>query len=701
VELHHAVDMKALSFMTVDSAAARGITWFSALAFVCSLTASACSERNGTSENPGLSDIVITDTVAPDYDLQLAFGSVMQGSYLDKSVTVSSAGAADLIIGTIASADSLANPFSVTMDTCTGQTIAVGESCTLTVRFAPASTDSFADSFDVPSNDPDAPSVVVTMTGTGTSQPVPVIEVADSVAPGTDLQVPFGGVTRGETANNAVTIRNNGTGDLSIGSIAAADPLAAPFAKTSDTCSGLAIPPAASCTVTIGFAPAATGDFSDSLDIPSNDPDTPSLTVTMNGNGAPAPAPPPPILYVSTTGNDSNPGTQSAPKLTIQNAIAAAASPCEIHVAEGTYEITSQITMKQGVSIMGGYTSAFDARDPGAHPTIITDTRTPTSGHLYTIYASGITSSAKIDGFTINCGNGVSPGAAYCIYNTSSSPAITNNIINGGSGEFTGAVYNASSSPEISYNSINAGSGDTSSCIYNVFSSPIITNNTLKGSGGGGLSYGIYNQFSSNPLIANNIISGGTAYYSHGVFNEKSSSPAILNNTISGGSGKWYAMGILMSENSSPSITNNILFAGGTGTRYCIREAHVSGLHSDPASVRNNAFFGCPGALYRDEDATNATAVNFSSQAVSTGEGDQALSSWGNVNEGGAAMFVDFGTGNLHLLNTAPLNVRGGGVVVSGVTTDKDGIARTTSAPSGMTNTGAAGWSMGAYENDN
>jgi hypothetical protein len=258
-------------------------------------------------------------------------------------------------------------------------------------------------------------------------------------------------------------------------------------------------------------------------------------------------------------------------------------------------------------------------------------------------------------------------------------------------------IHNESSAPMIADNVIGGGTGDTSSGVYNVSSHSTIMNNFISGGGGGGLSYGVYNQFTSNPTIVNNVISGGAGSYSHGIFNEKSSSPAITNNTINGGTGKWYSIGILISDNCGPSITNNLIFAAatGTGARWCIDEVQAS--ISNPASIRNNALFDCPNALYRDEGSVTITATD---QPVSTAEGTQTLAYWGNTNEGSAAMFADYANGNLHLLGTAPLNIRGGGIVVSGIIEDKDGNARTTSAPAGMTNTGAAGWSMGAYEND-
>lgn len=53
--------------------------------------------------------------------------------------------------------------------------------------------------------------------------------------------------------------------------------------------------------------------------------------------------------------------------------------------------------------------------------------------------------------------------------------------------------------------------------------------------------------------------------------------------------------------------------------------------------------------------------------------------------------------------NAAICDVRGGGLTISGIALDKDGVTRTTGNPSGgcvPANTGATGWSMGAYESN-
>ena len=114
-------------------------------------------------------DIAVTDSVAPDTDLQVPLGSVTVGASSDQTVTVTNAGTANLVIGTVASANPLAAPFSIPSGTdgCSGKTLAPSASCTLTVRFAPAVSGAANDTFDIPSNDPDENPVTVSVSGTG------------------------------------------------------------------------------------------------------------------------------------------------------------------------------------------------------------------------------------------------------------------------------------------------------------------------------------------------------------------------------------------------------------------------------------------------------------------------------------------------------------------------------------------------------
>jgi hypothetical protein len=242
---------------------------------------------SGTGAATPVPVISVTDSVSPTTDHQIPFGTVTDGVTSDQTVTITNTGNADLVIGTIASANPLAAPFSISIssDNCSGQTIAPAGACALTVRFAPTAVGLSSDSFDIPSNDTATGSVTISVSGTGTATPVPVISVTDSITPNNDLSMPFGDITEGITSNQTVTITNTGNAGLVIGTIASANPLAAPFSITSDNCSGQTIAPAAACSLTVRFAPTSVAASSDSFDIPSNDTATGSITMNVSGTG--------------------------------------------------------------------------------------------------------------------------------------------------------------------------------------------------------------------------------------------------------------------------------------------------------------------------------------------------------------------------------------------------------------------------------
>ncbi|RMF97335.1 MAG: choice-of-anchor D domain-containing protein, partial [Gammaproteobacteria bacterium] len=235
-------------------------------------------------------DIVVTDSLPPPDDLQLPFGNVTLGGTADALVTVGNAGNADLVLGTIGLVDPVAAPYSILLDNCSGQTIAPAGNCTFTVRFAPTVAGNFPDSVDIPSNDPDEASVIVNMSGDGVAVAVPDITVLDSIAPMDDQMLPFVDTPENFTVAESVTVVNDGTADLVIGNVAQADPLAAPFTIVNDGCSNSTLSALATCIIDVEFTPGSVRSFNDSFDIPSNDPDEPTVTMSLSGNGVAATA---------------------------------------------------------------------------------------------------------------------------------------------------------------------------------------------------------------------------------------------------------------------------------------------------------------------------------------------------------------------------------------------------------------------------
>jgi hypothetical protein len=105
--------------------------------------------------------------VAPSNDRIVPFGSVAVGATSDATITITSNGSAALGIGTVAGADPLSAPFSITSDTCSNQSLAPSQTCVLTVRYAPTANASSSDTFDIPNNDLDTPAIIITLTGSG------------------------------------------------------------------------------------------------------------------------------------------------------------------------------------------------------------------------------------------------------------------------------------------------------------------------------------------------------------------------------------------------------------------------------------------------------------------------------------------------------------------------------------------------------
>ena len=116
------------------------------------------------------------------------------------------------------------------------------------------------------------------MNGNGTTAPVPNISVSGNGA--------FGDVEVASSSSHTVTISNTGSANLVMGTLSG---LVSPFSMVSNGCSGATVAPSASCTVDVRFSPTTSGARSDTLVIPSNDPDQPNVNFGVNGNGTTAP----------------------------------------------------------------------------------------------------------------------------------------------------------------------------------------------------------------------------------------------------------------------------------------------------------------------------------------------------------------------------------------------------------------------------
>jgi hypothetical protein len=336
-------------------------------------------------------------------------------------------------------------------------------------------------------------------------------------------------------------------------------------------------------------------------------------------------------------------------------------------VAAGNYEVNDQagtnIIMKNGISLYGGYNESDWSRDITVNQTIITDISTTGGSSADTnsaIYIDEtVTKITEIDGFYIN---GSTAGSNYsaAIFINGGKSTISNNILKGGSGLFSYAIYVTLSNEflEIRNNTLIGGSGNSSFGIYLYNSSPNIFNNTITGvTDSGGLntefSYGII-VYESSPYIRNNTINGGN--------------PQMGTSTSY----------VIFLNYSFPVIENNIMFNVGGMINYGMLDQNGSTI----ISLKNNDIFSCTTGLFYNGVTTYTNVEDLNSLSYANG----------NISEDAMLDMVN----DYNLTLASPLSVKEGGIDGSTkgwlYSYDKNGTQRT--------GNGLTGWSIGAYEHD-
>lgn len=238
----------------------------------------------------------------------VAFGAqTIGGPAARQAVTLANTGNVALALGNIAVSGAAA--VTIAEKTC-GTTLAVGANCTVTLAFAPQAEGAVAATLAVPSN---AATLQVTISGSGTTAAVakPVLSETGPVA--------FADTQVGQAAAaHTVTLANEGTAALKIASLVLDGAAAAEF-SLAGTCAGNAtVSPGASCTIEIGFRPAAAGQRAATMMLVTDGGS--QFTVALAGTGVAVPAP---VLAatpqsVDFGGADVN-GTPPTQRITITN----------------------------------------------------------------------------------------------------------------------------------------------------------------------------------------------------------------------------------------------------------------------------------------------------------------------------------------------------------------------------------------------
>ncbi len=213
------------------------------------------------------------------------FGSVLLGKDASVQLTVTNGSTLPVFLGEIGIA---AGDFSLTASTCplSGQALPAGQSCTLTVTFAPSAIGSRTGTLTVASPDLSAP-LAVPLTGVG---------IAGHLE-SNHADLDFGTVQLNAAGTLTVHLSNIGTAPLN-GVAANLSGTDAALFRLDSSCPGtLAV--GSACDLQVSFHPVQTGPRSATLTLASSDPAGP-LLIPLTGVGSL-----PPGFLLTVNGGDS------------------------------------------------------------------------------------------------------------------------------------------------------------------------------------------------------------------------------------------------------------------------------------------------------------------------------------------------------------------------------------------------------------
>ena len=182
-------------------------------------------------------------------------------------------------------------------------TLAVGQSFTLTVSFAPSAAGSAVGSLSVLSSATNSPNTI-SLTGTGVQ---PQLGANPSSAS-------FGSVVMGNSNSQTINLTNGGTAAVSISQV---DVSGAGFSASGMPTLPMTLNAGASTTFNAVFAPATSGSVTGSVSLVSNAPNSP-LAIALSGSGVAATH----LLTASPTSlsfNNVNDGSSSSLTVTLTN----------------------------------------------------------------------------------------------------------------------------------------------------------------------------------------------------------------------------------------------------------------------------------------------------------------------------------------------------------------------------------------------
>jgi hypothetical protein len=198
-------------------------------------------------------------------------GQIAVGSSSVHTVTITNPGRVALRLTKAAIGGAQPAPFAITADSCTGQLVAPnGGQCALSVTFGPTASGTSGAQLILTDNALDSPQAIP-LTGVA-GVPAASLSTHSIAFADNDVDHP-----------QSATVTDTGPALLTFGAVTLTGPEASSFEIDFESCSGQTIAPGASCSLTVSFAPKASGASTAELQIPDNAPGS-TQTISVSGS---------------------------------------------------------------------------------------------------------------------------------------------------------------------------------------------------------------------------------------------------------------------------------------------------------------------------------------------------------------------------------------------------------------------------------
>ncbi len=303
-----------------------------------------------------------------------------------QTLTLSNTGTAALVVSSLGLSGANPGEFALAAGgTCAaGSSVAPSSSCTMVVTFTPAAAGLRNAVLSVIHNAANSPTTVA-LSGTGNAVPVPTLSInATSLSFGSQAVGTAG-------ATQLVTVTNSGTAALNFTGLALSGTGAGDFTRGGTCSTASPVAAGASCTLVLGFTPAATGSRSATLTLASNASNG-SASLALSGTGTATPQPAVSLSAAAIAFGNQTVGTASnASVVTLTNTGSATLSISSLSASGSDFSLSHNCPANLSAGSACNLSTSFTPTTTGARSGSLTiTTNAATSPDTLNLSGTGV-----------------------------------------------------------------------------------------------------------------------------------------------------------------------------------------------------------------------------------------------------------------------------------------------------------------------